>query len=270
MDQKLTGSGFRPLTPLKEFNQAIKEKRLRKSGFAVLVWMWGEADPYTGICHVSYQAVASEGPIETTYINARKIISELREGHFVYFPNHSGKKGHFPVYLIGYYTAYKKILTWELVTGRLAKKANSQVETIPDTKPEDVSAHNLDEPIHRLQEQRTQLNRHFSMQNNDTQFTGSYTNNDTKYLKHRDRSTYKKVDTQLFNPQSREEQMCKDIAITLGETDMRFILSCLRKYGIRVIETNWVSFKELKNSRNDIKNPAAYFNRMIKKNVSGN
>ena len=65
-----------------------------------------------------------------------------------------------------------------------------------------------------------------------------------------------------FYPKTYEEQRCWEIAYELGEVDMRFILSCLKKYGFGHIEMTWGIFKET--PQENINSKPKYFNRLIR------
>lgn len=65
-----------------------------------------------------------------------------------------------------------------------------------------------------------------------------------------------------FQPKNQQENICLEIAKYLQETDMRFILSCLRKYGIHPIEEAIGIIKEAPAGK--IKNPRKYFNTVVR------
>lgn len=65
-----------------------------------------------------------------------------------------------------------------------------------------------------------------------------------------------------FQPKNLQETICWEIAKYLQETDMRFILSCLRNYGIHPIEDACGIIKETQLGK--IKNPRKYFNKVVR------
>jgi hypothetical protein len=258
-EQKITDRSFEP----RGFNRDYNDGKLTAVEWIVLVWIWKDANPFTGISHISYPGLASESPAKATPQYTRKILTNLRKKRYLYFSNHSGKGGAFAVYPVGYLRADKKIQTWEFLKNRAQRTAQSQVDTTPDTNHEDNHKYNIDGQIHRFNEGKTQLIHKFSMVNNDHKFTGSYTNNDTENIN--SRSSYKRIDIRSFLPKTYEEERCKEIATALGETDMRFILSCLKKHGFGAVENAWATLNEIKSSGKHIENQGAYFNRIIKK-----
>lgn len=70
-----------------------------------------------------------------------------------------------------------------------------------------------------------------------------------------------------FNPKSREEYMCLQMAKDLNEESMDFILSALRKYGFNAVERAYNDVKELARTK-EIKNKGAYFNEILKRSKS--
>jgi hypothetical protein len=69
------------------------------------------------------------------------------------------------------------------------------------------------------------------------------------------------ISVKTFSPRCFEEERCLEIAKSLGETDMRFILGVLRKYGFSVIQRAWGIFRELPKER--IQNQRKYFNKLL-------
>lgn len=259
MEQKLTNRSFEP----REFNKNYKEGELTAVEWIILCWIWKEANPFDGAAYISYPGLASESPAKATPQYMRKILTNLRQKRYLYFSNHSGKGGAFPAYPVGYFRADKKIQTWEFLTSHNQRTSQSQVIAEEETNRDSYPKHNIDDEIHRFEEGKSQLISGFSMNSNNQPVTGSYTNNDTNNINNR--ISYKRIDIRSFLPKTYEEERCKEIATALGETDMRFILSCLKKNGFRAIENAWVALKEIKASGKHIENPGAYFNRIIKK-----
>lgn len=264
MEQKLTNRSFEP----REFNKDYKEGKLTAVEWIILCWTWKETNPFDGAAYISYPGLASESPAKATSQYMRKILTSLRQKQYLYFSNHSGKGGAFPVYPVGYLRADKRIQTWEFLTDRNQRTGQSQVKVEGEVNHDSYPEHNIDDEIHRFKEDKSKLINKFSMANGNQSFTGSYTNNDKENINNR--SSYKRIDIRSFLPKTFEEERCKEIATALGEPDMRFILSCLKKYGFGTIENVWATFREIKASGKHIENPGAYFNRIIKKKAESN
>ena len=71
-----------------------------------------------------------------------------------------------------------------------------------------------------------------------------------------------KISVYNFQPKNHRESICWDIAKSLKETDMRFILSCLNKYGIHPIEEAWGIIREAQPGK--IQDPRKYFNKVVR------
>ncbi len=86
-----------------------------------------------------------------------------------------------------------------------------------------------------------------------------------KFNNNRSSFPYKKesvVPVSGFVPKTYEQEVCWRIARELGEHDMRFILSCLKRYGLGHIERAWGLFRDMPQA--SIKNKAGYFNKLIR------
>lgn len=86
---------------------------------------------------------------------------------------------------------------------------------------------------------------------------------------YKERSNFKIIDNRFglmnFSPKSYEEERCWEIARYLGEKDMRFILSALKKHGFHAIERAYNDIKERRPG--SIENKGAYFNELLKRSA---
>ena len=62
-----------------------------------------------------------------------------------------------------------------------------------------------------------------------------------------------------FKPKNRDEYLCQEMAIKLGEKSMDFILYALKKYGFDAVQRAYNDTKEMSQTRK-IENKGAYFN----------
>ena len=114
----------------------------------------------------------------------------------------------------------------------------------------------------------------FSMHSQDPQITTPYNDNDTEnnnliddkkiFKESGDRSAYKGkvIPVDRFYPETYEEEKCWEIAKSLGETDMRFILSCLKNLGFGYVEEAWDIVRE--RPAGEIRNKRKYFNKIVR------
>jgi len=232
--------------------------KITKNEYDVLIWLWLNANPVNGYATISYDGLTQDLRGSISYGNARKIISSLRAKHYIYFLNHRGRQGSFSVYPIGFYLRSNIIQTEDHVKNKLSITTRPQTQKITNAEPQN----NSNTPNHNLEEQKMELMKHFSMDSCDKQITTPYNDTETK--------TYIETinDIKNFNPKNHEEMICKDIAIQLREKSMAFILSCRKKYGFNTVEQAWGIYKESK--RENIKNPGAYFNKIIQELTKNN
>jgi hypothetical protein len=249
------------------------EGKLSRNELDVLLWIWLNTNPVNGYFTADYKALEREFQNRISYDNVRKIISSLRKKQYVFFLDHKGRRGSFPIYPIGFILTSGQVQTLEYLKNKLPITTSSQSYTQPETELK----HNLEDRYHNFQKQREELIKQFSMNGQASKITTPYNDTDNKNNNIIDNKNifnrslsfaYKKerISPENFFPKSYEEEQCWKIAKKLGETDMRFILSCLRKYGFGHIERAWGIFKEIPSEK--IQNPRKYFNKLIKnKNV---
>lgn len=270
-----------PQTPIKDFvimprkiRDDYLEGKLSRNELDVLIWIWLNTNPVNGYFTADYKALEREFQDRISYDNIRKIISSLRQKQYIYFLNHRGRKGSFPIYAIGFVLTNGKIQTLDYLKNKPFITAQSQSKEQLNTEPKN----NLEGRYHNFKERKEDLIKRFSMDNQDSQITTPYNDNDNKnnniidnkkFLKEPDnRIAYKKkIPIDTFFPKIYEQEQCWKIAKALGETDMRFLLSCLKKYGIGHVERAWGIFQEIPQEK--IQNPRKYFNKLIRKLAEG-
>src|SRR3989344_6114341 len=111
------------------------------------------------------------------------------------------------------------------------------------------------------------------IEKDDEQESGRSSDNDNEKRDYNNNektiSEYQKTDIRFpvskYDPESYEEERCKEIAKYLGEKDMRFMISTLKNRGLGLIEEIYNEIKEKENSGKGkpIRNRGAYFNKRI-------
>ena len=248
------------------------KRKITRNQFDVLLWIWINANPYNGYFTADYKALQGEFSGRITYDNMRKVISSLGRTQHIYFPSHKGRGGSFVIYPVGFLLTSGRIQTLEYLRNKSSVTTQSQPLVQPTTKLE----HNLTIPNHNFSEMKNTLIEQFSMdkpKQPTKPITTAYTNNDNKNNKYNidskfniknDRTASKKeVPVHSFTPKSWEEEWCKGVAELLGETDMRFLLSCYHNYGYNHVERAWGIFEDVL-SKNKIENKAKYFNKLVR------
>ncbi len=239
---------------------AFSDKNLTFSEFVVLTWIWLRADYIKGYFSTSYRTLVENLRGNIKYDAMRKVVSSLRKKRYINFANHKGVTGSFPVYVVGFYLANKQILNWEDTEKKLAITTSSQPPAFEDTDPEN----NLEGVNHNLEHENEPAQGRFIGKPPNT-FTTA--NNDNEKEKNKKSIIDNPISTSRFVPRNSDEQRCKEIATYLEETDMRFILSGLRDYGLPHLERNFGELKE-REAAGKVKDKRRYFNKLVKN--SGN
>jgi hypothetical protein len=74
-------------------------KEITLTQWMVLIWLYQISNPTNGKSTISYRMITEQFKPFITEVNARKIITALRRHKWIYFKNHKGRGGHFPVYI---------------------------------------------------------------------------------------------------------------------------------------------------------------------------
>jgi len=251
------------------------EGKLSRNELDVLLWIWLNANPVNGYFTADYKALEREFHNRISYDNIRKIISSLRKKQYIYFLNHKGRKGSFSIYPIGFYLKNKEIQNLDYIKTKLSITTQSQSKEQLNTKLE----HKLEGQYHNFKEQKNGLIKRFSIKNRNPQITTPYNDNDNKnnniivnkkvFNESFNHLAYKKeiIPVNTFSPKNYKEQRCWEIAKALGEKDMRYLLSRLKiKGGFNAIERVWGNYRE-DAKKGGIKNPPAYFNNLLEKEL---
>jgi hypothetical protein len=244
--------------------------------FVVIIWLFLITNPHNGKYHTSCPGLVSDlkrifAGYKDKENKANKILLALKRKKYIWFPKHQGSRSSFEGVIDKYPLSSGKYID---VSGWLEENnSRSEKESLAEVGQSNgrIDA-DFKTDQQKLKEAKNHLIKRFCMlpENN----FGRSVNNDTKNNNIIDNKNifnrssfpaYKKeiIPTEEFFPHTWEEEQCKKIAKSLGESDMRFILSCLKKYGIHHIERAWGIFKEIPSAK--IQNPRKYFNKLIRK-----
>ena len=151
MDEKDSITDF-VMLPRKIRNE-YSEGKLTKNEFDVLIWIWLNANPVNGLFNTSYEGLRQD--LRDTFSNdsARKIISSLRKAQYIYFVNHKGRGGSFPVYPVGFRRTKGIIQDWDYLNNK------NPITTQPatQTQKESIPKHNSGVPNHKFEELKRAL-----------------------------------------------------------------------------------------------------------------
>ncbi|NQU99876.1 MAG: hypothetical protein HQ538_04010 [Parcubacteria group bacterium] len=240
----------------REIGTDYVDGKINKNEFYVLMWVLLHTNPYQGHFTADYRAIEPSGTIN--YDSARKIISNLRKKGYVLFSNHKGRTGKFHIYPIDFLLTNGNIQTFEYIKDKMNSTNKLQLHSKVSNKKSRTN--------HNIEAMKKDLVSRFSANKQEAKITTTYNNNDNENNNDNidSKKTFKRIDPNTFEPRNAEEQRCKDIALELGETDMNFILSCKRNYGVNIIEKARGDIKEAMANGVDVKNLGGLFNSVVK------
>ena len=235
--------------------------------FIVLVWLWFGANPKTGRINVSYEGLSKDFQERYSKNQINKIMLELKRKRLIWYPRQQGRRSSFNVDIQNYPLSKGKPRDIsELFNGNSGRSSGRSENNNPAEAPAEVET-----SWQKLKTEKKSLIKRFSTPFNDDSGR-SYNNDNEKENYNKNRSSFNKIYDRVglreFRAKSYEEQRCLEIARKIGETDMRFILSALKKYGFHAIERAYNDIKE--RPPGSIENKGAYFNELLKRSTEKN
>ena len=225
----------------------------------ILIWLFLEADYVNGAKYTSYQSISDDlnGKYSKNHIN--KIVLSLKRKKYLYFNCQKGRRGSFKISISNYplpsggFTSFESLSNKNLCRGQNDASVINQSEL-----PEEVSINGQN-----LENMKKDLAIGFSPGYINKISRGSNNTNikENKIIDN-EKSFNEGIPVKGYLPRGSDEYRCKEIAIELGESDMRFLLSRLKKHGIGTIEKAHGLLKEEK-AKGNIQNPRKYFNKLI-------
>lgn len=218
----------------------------------MLVWLWMSANPVNGKVTVSYSGLSDELRQKFTINQVTKLILSLKKKGIISYPNQRGKHNAFAV----------RLLYYPLSNGGFVRSFSENAASTQRTRetPAELSAipQNFARPNFRQGKgEMTSI----------ASLLGRTPNNENKNENEIEKIDDEKIiRVESFNPGNSREFRCHEIARTLGEKDMRYILHALREYGLPEIERAFGKFQET--NPQAIRNKPAYFNVILGEQVS--
>ena len=258
-NEKLTIDNNNFVRLSRSFQEFYLDKHISFEEFEVIVWLWFKANPKTGRIGASYEGLSKDFQERYSKNKMNKIMLELKRQKLIWYPRQQGRRSSFNVDIQSYPLSNK---TYRDISGLFKKEsgrssdasqdallAEAPAEVKPSWQKSESWVFPLNKP--RIDSQEKELDR-------------SYNNENEKEKKKNYRSvSNNRVAVDNFIPKNNEEYRCWQIAQELGEQDMRFMLSALKKYGLSAIERTYIEIKE--RPEGSIKNKGAYFNELIKR-----
>lgn len=238
----------------------------------IIIWLQLCANPHIGKCKVSYDGLAKDlsGLVKNrnkhnkkNFIN--KIMLALKRKKYISYTSQQGRRSSFEVLLGNYPLSSGDFTNIENVF--LDSESRSGIRNTSN-----IEAENVVEADEEKQELEISIDDVAEQYFNKTQTVKSRSlNNENKNNNLIPSDTIKGNDTDVslevldYLPKNSDEEKCKKIALSLKEKDMKFILFCLKKFGINLIEKAYEETGRDFENGISIKNKGAYFNARIHK-----
>ena len=182
---------------------------------------------------------------------------ELKRKKWVWFASQQGRRSSFNVDISSYPLSDG---TFKDITFRFLQKSGRSEDDTDEQTPAEAPEE-VDDNLQKLETAKNALVKSFSF-NSESSFGRSSKNDNEKENKN-NRSNRRS--TKNVSPRTFEEERCLEIARYLEESDMTFILSALRKYGIAKLEQTHKLMRD--SPERSIKSKGAYFNSLL--SISG-
>lgn len=237
-----------------------------------LIWLQLNANPHRGKCKVSYDELAKDlhGLVKNRNKHNRKnfinkIMLALKQKKYVSYTSQQGRRSSFEVLLGNYplssgdFTNIENVFPYSEDRSEVNNTNNIKAEKmfVVDEEKQKLETNIDDVAEQYFNRNQTIKSRSLNNENNNNNLIPSDTikGNDTDVS----------LEVLDYLPKNSDEEKCKKIALFLKEKDMKFILFCLKKFGINLIEK---AYEETGRDFEDgisIKNKGAYFNARIYK-----
>lgn len=191
------------------------------------------------------------------YVN--KLLLSLKEKRFIHYQRRTGRRGTFDVHLADFILPNKTISNLDRFFKTDSVRGDDVIDTSNKSEPEQsLSARS--QTLNEIKNEVNSLANTFSINKPVRAY-----NNDNNKEKDNISSFFKeRTNLSDFVPKNLDEECCLNIATKLGEKEINFMLSVLKKYGRESIEKAWRVFQE-EEEKTTIKNRGAYFNTLVKR-----
>lgn len=178
----------------------------------------------------------------------------LKRKKWVWFAGQQGRRSSFHVDIASYPLSNGGFVDLE---HRSKQKFGRSEDDIPEYSPAEVPTE-VSEVQQKLKSDKSALVERFSFTPESSLGRSSKNDNENENKNNRSRG---RRPVRGFSPKSYEEQKCWEIAQELGEKDMTFILSALKKYGLTRIEKARQSVMDQPSDK--VRSRGAYFNKLL-------
>lgn len=233
---------------------ALVDGYLSFEEYSVLVWLWINANPRIGKAHVSYAGLSKDFKEKYSKNHINRLMLNLKRKKWIWFPGQQGRRSSFHVDISNYPLSNGGFVELEK---RIKQKSGRSESDIPEQTPAEVPTE-VSGVRQKLESDKNALVDRFSFGSGSS--LGRSYKNDNENENKNNRSRGRRP-VRGFSPKSYEEQKCWEIAQELGEKDMTFILSALKKYGLMRIEEARQSVMDQPSDK--VRSKGAYFNKLL-------
>ena len=233
---------------------ALVDGYLSFEEYSVLVWLWINANPRIGKAHVSYAGLSKDFKEKYSKNHINRLMLNLKRKKWIWFPGQQGRRSSFHVDISNYPLSNGGFVELEK---RIKQKSGRSESDIPEQTPAEVPTE-VSGVRQKLESDKNALVDRFSFNSESSLGRSSKNDNENENKNNRSRG---RRPVRGFSPKSYEEQKCWEIAQELGEKDMTFILSALKKYGLARIEEAYRSVMEQPSDK--VRSKGAYFNKLL-------
>lgn len=229
---------------------------LRFEDYTVLIWLWINANPRNGKTHVSYAGLSKDFKEKFSKNFINQIMLRLKRQKWIWYPRQQGHRSSFNVDIASYPLSDG---TFKDIAFRFLEKSDrsENVNESPSLTELPTEIANVQQ---KLNDGKNLLAKRFSFNSDSSSDRSS--KNDTEKENENNRSNNRgRRPVRGFSPKSYEEQKCWEIAQSLGEKDMTFILSAFKKYGLARIEESYQSV--INQPSEKVRSKGAYFNKLL-------
>ena len=233
---------------------ALVDGYLRFEEYSVLVWLWINANPRIGKAHVSYAGLSKDFKEKYSKNHINRLMLALKRKKWIWFPGQQGRRSSFHVDIANYPLSNGGFVNLE---NRNKQKSGRSESDIPEQTLAEVPTE-VSDVRQKLESEKNALVERFSFGSGSLTSRSSKNDNENE---NKNKRSNRGRPVREFTPRTYEEQKCWEIAQELGEKDMTFILSALKKYGLARIEETFRSVIE--QPSNKIRSRGAYFNKLL-------
>jgi hypothetical protein len=227
---------------------------LKFEDYTVLVWLWITANPRNGKTHASYAGLSKDFKSKYSKNFINQIMLRLKRQKWIWYPKQQGHRSSFNVDIASYPLSDG---TFKDIGFRFLEKSDRSSNVSDEVSLTEVPTE-VEDIQQKLKSDKKLLVERFSF--NPESPPNRSPKNDTEKENENNRSRGRRP-VRGFSPKSYEEQKCWEIAQSLGEKDMTFILSALKKYGLTRIEEAYQSVMDQPSDK--VRSKGAYFNKLL-------